>query len=103
MSDENDSKTDIYSHGYVSMQKEISDLRTRLEEAERERDEWRDKYTYQAIDMDTDWLNFKAENAALKQKLGAVRGWLKGHSVEKSDYVMGMTSQLRKILDGGEK
>ena len=37
---------------------------------------------------------------ALERKLEKVREWLKGHSVEKSDYVMGMTSQLRKILDG---
>ena len=78
MSDENDSKTNIYSHGYVSMQKEISDLRTRLED-------YRDMVA-----------KYQAENAALKQKLEEARGWVKLYDPDWDNDI----NKLKKILDG---
>ena len=64
MSDENDSKTNIYSHGYVSMQKEISALRTRLEKSKQ-----RNEIVLESHHR------LEAENAVLKQKLERITAW----------------------------
>ena len=102
MSDENDSKTNIYSHGYVSMQKEISALRTRLEEAEKllqvanKRLDWERSAKENAYEHIEEEGKIKAENAALKQKLKAVRKWA---DTRQADSVI----KLRKILDGGRR
>ncbi len=95
-----------YMREIYNLQTEIADLRTRLEEAERERDETNAFYE---MAMETgkkhqkDVIRLNAENATLRKTIGEVREWLFKHRVEKSDYVMGMADQLIKILDRAEK
>ena len=99
MSDENDSKTNIYSHGYVSMQKEISNLRTRLEKCEKELFDARQGMFKQGITIGVLTKNINernAENVALTKKLEAVKEWMDSRQ---ADSVV----KLRKILDGDEK
>jgi len=75
----------------------IKDLRTRLEEAERERDKWKQKFKAGCQD-DAEQCPVIDENAALKQKLEMVREW-------KKDYfgsLLGDAEDLNKILHGGE-
>ena len=99
MSDENDSKTNIYSHGYVSMQKEISDLRTQLEKCEKELFDARQGMFKQSITIEVLTKNINernAENAALTKKLEAVREWVKLYDPDWDNDI----NKLKKILDG---
>ena len=78
--------------------KEISNLRTRLEEAERERDTFQKQY-YNALDLWTKVekviLGQEAENAVLKQKLEEAREWVKLYDPDWDNDI----NKLKKILD----
>ena len=71
-----------------------ADLRTRLEEAERERSDAEEI----CDDWEKSYVALQTENAVLKQKLEAVREWVKSYDPDWDNDI----NKLEKILDGDE-
>ena len=87
---------------YDDTMAKVADLQARLKEAERERDELQ-RQKLNAVDWETlavrQGMQMKlreAENAALKQKLEAVREWVKLYDPDWDNDI----NKLEKILEG---